>query len=204
MTVREIRARIRQLTSAINETIREFRSKGKEDTFFNKAVSQLKAETAYVNYKTGKVSVPRSRTDGELGLGFKNKRKAELEKQLFELEAFDKKEWFSSKATKERSERAKKAYKTFTDRYGDVSWEEWEDFIEIMNDVGSVLVTYGYEDIGGSIARAYAESNSEGKKKFKDYINKNMDTLKGQRFTPEDFIDSLYDILLGEFVITDD
>lgn len=201
MTVREIRARIRQLTSAINETIREFRSKGKEDTFFNKAVSQLKAETAYVNYKTGEVRVPRSRTSGELGLGFKNKRKAELEKQLFELEAFDKKEWFSSKATKERSERAKKAYKTFTDRYGDMSWEEWEDFIDIMNDVGDVLTSYGYEDVGGSIARAYAESDSRGKKQFKDYLHDNMEQVRGKGLTPEDFIDNLTEMLIEEGVI---
>ena len=201
MTVREIRARISQLTSAINETIREFRSRGKEDTFFNKAVSQLKAETAYVNYKTGEVRVPKSRTGGELGLGFKNKRKAELEKQLFELESFEKKEWFSTKAVKERTERAKKAYKTFTDRYGDISWDEWEDFIDVMNNTKSQLMDYGYEDMGGSIARSYSESSDKGKKHFKDYLMDNMQHAKGKGFTPEDFIDELTEILIEEGVI---
>lgn len=201
MTVREIRARIRQLTSAINETIREFRSRGKEDTFFNKAVSQLKAETAYVNYKTGEVRVPKSRTGGELGLGFKNKRKAELEKQLFELESFEKKEWFSTKAVKERTERAKKAYKTFTDRYGDISWDEWEDFIDIMNNTKSQLMDYGYEDMGGSIARSYSESSDKGKKQFKDYLMDNMQRAKGKGVTPEDFIDELTEVLIEEGVI---
>lgn len=201
MTVKEIRSKIRQLTSAINETIREFRSKGKEDTFFNKAVSQLKAETAYVNYKTEEVRVPKSRTGGELGLGFKNKRKAELEKQLFELESFEKKEWFSTKAVKERSERAKKAYKTFTDRYGDISWDEWEDFIDIMNNTKNQLMDYGYEDMGGSIARSYSESSDKGKKQFKDYLMDNMQRAKGKGFTPEDFIDELTEVLIEEGVI---
>ena len=198
MTVRELKEKIRQLTSTVNEKISEYRSRGIGGRLFEKQVERMKEASMVVDYKTGEVHIPKPRT-GELALGLSGKRKGDLERQLLELESFNEKEWQSVSAVKERSEKAVKAWETFSKRYGEVSFDEWEDFVYMMDDIGNYLSDFGYEDVGGSVARAYAETRN--KKSFKDHVLETANRVRGKGLTPEDFIDTLTDILIEEGAI---
>ena len=199
MTVKELREEIRRLTSSVNEKLKEYRAHNLGNRFFEKQLNRLKASTAYVDRTTGEIKVPASRSGGELGLGFKGKVKSDLEVQYRELKAFDSKEWQSVKAIKQRSARAVKAHETFAKRYGDISFDDWEDFVLMMGDVAEYVNDFGYEDIGGSIARLYTESRD--KQSFSKAVREASHRASGKGLTPEDFIDVLTEVLFEEGAI---
>lgn len=200
MTVKELKNEIRRLTSIVNGKIQEYRSRGVGGRLFEKQVERMKEASMVVNKSTGEYTIPKGR-NGELALGFSGKRKIELERQLLELESFNDREWQSTSAIKERSARAEKAWQTFSKRYGNVSFEEWEDFVYMMNDMSDYLNDFGYEDVGGSVARAYAESRDKGK--FKDHVMETGRQVIGRGLTPEDFIDTLTEVLIEKGAINE-
>ena len=197
MTVKQLQAEIRRLTSEVNSKLKELTAKYSSNTFFNKQLNRLKASTSYVESSTGEIRIPKSRNNGDiLGLGFKGKNKEGLERQYRELTSFNTKEWCSAQAEKKRSDRANKAYSTFTRRYGNISFDEWEDFVLMMNDISDYIGDFGYEDIGGSIARTYVETRN--KRKFPEYVREVAKQSTGRGLTPEDFIDRLTAYLFDE------
>ena len=196
MTVKELKEGIRRLTRSVNEKIAEYRERNLTNRFFDRQLERLKQATSYV--RNSQRRVPKGRT-GELGLGFSGKVKTDLERQYRELEAFNTKEWRSTAAERERSAKADKAYKTFKRRYGEISFDEWEDLVYMMDDVKNYIADFGYEDIGGSVARAYVENRN--KKNFLQQIRTTANRVKGQGITPEDFIDELTEVLIEEGAI---
>lgn len=194
--MKQLQARIRQLTADVNTKIAEVMSHGASD-IFTKAVSRLKGATAYISPYTHEVRIPESR-EGYVGLGFKGKRKSELEYQLSELERFNEKEWESPAAMRRMTERSKKAYNTFRNRYGDLSYGEWENFVNSIDSIKDKLIGFGYENVGQSVAREYAQSKD--KRKMLDIVREAADRNKGRGLTPEDFIDELVDELIEQGV----
>lgn len=194
MKVKELKAEIRKLTVEVNTRIAEIKSSGeKVDSLFNKVVNRLKKYSG----------VNKGYKGGEIGLGL-NKSKGELESQLQELEAFKRKEWFSSTARKELQGKYKKAYETFANRYGDVTEEEWEYFATHIDDLKNYLKDFGYEDMGNSIARIYGEATSWGKWTLGDIVKSVGKSNLGQGKTSEDFIDALIEKLEKEGLIPSD
>lgn len=194
MKVKELKTEIRKLTEEVNTRIAEIIHSGeKVDSLFNRAVNRLKKYSG----------VTRGYKGGEIGLGL-NKNKSELESQLQELEAFKRKEWFSSVARKELEGRHKKAYETFVNRYGDVTEEEWEYFATHIDDLKNYLKDFGYEDMGNSIARIYGEATPLGKQTLGDIVKSVGKSYLGHGMTSEDFIDALVEELEGEGIIPSD
>lgn len=184
MTVKELKNRIRELTGQANNIIAEVRGREKNDTFFDKAVGRLQ-----------KISKVKGK-NGYIGYGL-SKSKVELEIQLAGLESFTEREWYSNKARRREEDRDHKAYEKFRKRYGYLSEDEWEDFVTMINGIKNYLQDFGYEDIGRSIARAYGESSQ--KSEFEWHLHEAIKRYKGG--TPEDFIDTLNDILIEEGAI---
>lgn len=184
MTVKDLQAEIRKLTAQANNIIAEVRGRDRNDTFFERVVNKLHNNAGV------------TRKDGYIGLGFKGKRKSDLELQKQALESMVEKEWYSDKAIKQRSERADKAYNTFKRRYGDLTYDEWEDFTYMMNSLRNYISDFGYEDLGNAMAAAYTESTQ--KRRFYDHVKETGSLLKGKGMTPEDFIDELRDLMVEE------
>ena len=184
MTVKDLQAEIRKLTAQANNIIAEVRGRDRNDTFFERIVNKLHSNAGV------------TRRDGYIGLGFKGKRKSDLELQKQALESMVEKEWYSDKAIKQRSERAEKAYNTFKRRYGDLTYDEWEDFTYMMNSLRNYISDFGYEDLGNAMASAYTESTQ--KRRFFDHVKETGRLLKGKGMTPEDFIDELRDLMVEE------
>lgn len=187
MTVKELKNRIRELTGQVNNIIAEVRGRDKNDVLFEKAVDRLKRNSRV------------DRKDGYVGYGFEKKHKDDLERQLTELEVFVDKEWYSNDAKRREEARNRNSYNTFCKRYGYVTPDEWLDFVYMMNGMKNYLNDFGYEDIGRSIARAYAESSQ--KSEFGWHLRKTIGSCKGKGCTPEDFVDTLNDILIEEGAI---
>lgn len=194
-TVRQLKEELRRLTRAVNIKIAEYRAThGSEDEIFSKIVNRLKMNSGVLRGYEG----------GEIGLGIKGKRKEDLERQVIELERFESKEWFSSKAASRLDGRHKKAYITFVKNHGYVSEEEWEAYVTILGTMYSYLASYGYEAIEGSMANLFVNANTKGRIKMGAYILDTGRELRGKGATPEQFIDTLTSKMLDDGVLDED
>ena len=192
MTVKELQTEIRRLTRSVNVKLAEyFQKRPNEQT--DKMIAKMREGSAWIDRQTGELKVPKGYEGGYLGLGFKGKKKDQLEQQLLDLQAFNIKEQVTDEYRWKVTEKSKLAYKTFTERYGDISYKEWEDFADLVNTIGGSLKDYGYEDIGGSIAFNYADAIKRGKQNMKHYIRQakekaaQMQQLIKKPITPEGF-----------------
>ena len=204
LTTRELRDEIRKRTAEVNITINEYREairKGVEKTnqVVESSIRKLREASSGLNRKTGKFVIPKGRK-GEVGLGLTFKTKSELQRQLAGLRRFEEKDIYTPKGKEKWSEKTNKQYKTFKDRYGEISREDYEDMIDTMNIVKNTLKDYGYEDFGGSYARTYTRANKEGKRKFARYVDQARRESSGK--TTEDVLDRVAELLRenGELV----
>lgn len=175
MSTRELRKEIRSITADINADIADYRERGKETRYTNEMIERatLRAGT-------------KSRR-GEIGLGLSRKLKGALQVQLAGLRRL-KKEF---DRPKERAEKEVSGYKSFVKRFGHITHGQYQDFIDMADIIKSELEGWGYEDFGGSIAQAYADSND--KINFVDYLKEAKKRAAGG--TPEDVVDRLKDVL---------
>lgn len=201
MTTRELRKHIREKTVEVNRRIKEYRDRIKEGTDktnvqVEKSINILLESTAAPrkNKLTGikEYNIPKGYKGGEIGLGLSYKTKGELQKQLSSLERFEKYDIFTPEGQREWSDKVRKQYETFIDRYNsNMTEEEYEDMINTMNIVKNTIKDYGYEDFGKELARTYAKASKGGKRKFIDYVNKAKQETTGR--TVDDLLDYIAD-----------
>ena len=207
MSTRELRKEIRRRTAEANIRIAEYREaiqKGtqKASEFIEKTIQNLISNTSYskpIRNKEGKIESYQTMTPtskkGEIGMGTSYKRKAELQKQLEGLRRFEKTDIETPEGKRHWNDKVEQQYKTFKERYGDISRDDYEDMIDTMNIVKNTLKDYGYEDNGTGYARLYNKSNARGKKKFARYVEQARNESAGGGKTVEDILDRVADLL---------
>ena len=222
LTTRELRHEIRQRTTQANLNIAKLHEYDEFNAREEKMLSKTKEATAYVNRKTGEIKIPKGRY-GELGLGLSYKLKSELQEQLLQLRGFEEETSYSldiiykdiERANRdyddfdeydldipddiEFSDKVQKQYDTFIDRYGFITKEDYLDMVDTFNNVKEALKSYGYEDLGSSLASKYVKANKEGKKYFYEYV------MSAKEQTPvktvEGLIDTLTDMMRADGVL---
>ena len=137
-TVKELRKYIRETTARINLNIREYRESGKKmPRAYEKQIQRLQ-----------RLSGVKKPSRGEIGVGVDRKRKAELLRQAGALKAFDAYDSFSPRAAREAERKYKKSYEAFKQNYGDISFDKWEQLVDIYGTLDSAIVNiYGSEQI---------------------------------------------------------
>ena len=137
-TVKELKKYIREATARINMTIREYRESGKKiPRAYEKQIQRLQ--------RLSGVKKPRR---GEIGVGVDRKRKAELLRQAGALKSFEAYDTFSPHAIRKAERKYRKSYEVFTQNYGDISFEKWEQLVDIYGTLDSAIVNiYGSEQI---------------------------------------------------------
>lgn len=184
MTVKQLQNAIREKTAEANIRIAEYRERGKSIKVYEKEIGYLKQ---YAGTKTG--------ARGEVGLGFKNKTKVQLEKQLNRLEGFIAKDVYSEKGKEAYNrDRYDKSRSTFKARYGYMSESDFRELYDTFDVLRNELKDYGYEDIGPSLAQQFQLTTN--KAKFADYV---LDVAKHNKgISSETFIDILSNRLKQE------
>lgn len=199
LTTRQLRDEIRKRTATVNIRINEYREaieegKQKSNRIVEESIRKMKEASYTFNKETGEIRIPKSKK-GEIGLGLTYKTKTELQRQLAGLRRFEERDIETPEGKRKSEEKTERQYKTFTDRYGDMSRDEYEDMIDTMNVVKNTLKDYGYEDYGGSYARTYTKANKEGKRKFARYIDQAKRESAGAGQTTEDILDRVAELL---------
>ena len=184
MTVKQLQNAIREKTAEANIRIAEYRERGKSIKEYEKEIGYLKQ---YAGTKTG--------ARGEVGLGFKYKTKAQLEKQLNRLEAFIAKDIYSERGKEAyNADRYDKSRNTFNARYGYMSESDFRELYDTFDVLRNELKDYGYEDLGASLAQQFQQTTK--KAKFADYV---LDVAKHNKgISSETFIDILSNKLKEE------
>lgn len=217
LTTRELRYEIRWRTKQANENIKTMKEfdlfKQREEKLLNRA----RASTAYYSKTKKEFVIPKGR-EGEIGLGYSNKRKESLQQQLLELRGFEETTtntldyfWQGYSSVGEYdyddyveepvfSDKVQHQYETFVDRYGDMTKQEYLDMIDTFNNVKEALKQYGYESMGGSLAAKYVESSSKGRHNFTKYVQTAKGSLSGTG-TVEDLIDVLAELMKEDGVL---
>lgn len=184
MTVKQLQNAIREKTAEANIRIAEYRERGKSIKVYEKEIGYLKH---YAGTKTG--------ARGEIGLGFKYKTKAQLEKQLNRLEGFIAKDVYSEKGKEAyNADRYDKSRSTFNARYGYMSESDFRELYDTFDVLRNELKDYGYEDLGASLAQQFQQTTN--KEKFADYVLYVAKHNKG--ISSETFIDILSNNLKEE------
>lgn len=209
MSTRELRKEIRRRTASVNVRIMEYREvvkKGfiKSSKIVEEGIRKLREASSAEKMKrkkvdgkvktihTGKYYIPEGKK-GEIGLGLGYKTKSELQRQLAGLRRFEEKDIETPEGQREWSDKVDRQYKTFQQRYGNMSKEDYEDMIDTMNIVKNTLKDYGYEDFGAGYARMYNNANKQGKRKFTKYVDQAKRESVGK--TTEDVLDRVAELL---------
>lgn len=202
LSTRQLKAKIRALTTEVNARIKRYReavsagefSKG-EQGFIERTIETVKKATAGRRSKSDEYYIPQGKK-GEIGLGLSYKSKEELQKQLASLRRFEKKDISTPTGKEEWSDKVQTQYDTFRMRYNEnLSKEEYEDMCDTMNVVKEVLKDYGYEDYGREYARTYAKASEQGKQKFIKYVKQAKKDSAGAGQTTEQILDRVAELL---------
>lgn len=197
LTTRELRSEIRNLTLQVNQRIESYRKAVEEGSMneskvVEKSINVVKESTSMrkvTGFLEEEYVVPSGYKGGEIGLGLSYKTKPELQKQLTALQRFMKNDINTPEGQQEWKQKTQQQYKAFKERYGDVSEEEYEEFFDTIKIIKNYLSDFGYEDYGGSLARAYVKAKSQGKRKFIRYIQEATKDVSGGKVT--DVLDSV-------------
>ena len=188
-TVKQLKEEIRRLTRAVNIRIAEYRAEHESvDEIFTRVIDKLKLNSG----------VDRGYEGGEIGIGVSGKKKSDLERQVAELERFEAKEWFSPDAFSKLEGRFKQSYDTFVKNHGQISEDEWEAYVTMLGTMQTYLAGYGYENIEGSMANLFVDTDPKHKHRMPHYVRKAGRELRGKGATPEDFMETLTGIMLED------
>lgn len=184
LTTKELKQRIRALTSQVNKKIVEYEKKGAKNIPVNNAITRLK-ELGTGNTKAKQV-----------GLGLTYKRKAELIRQYRELEYFESWDIFTPDGKRKIEAREQKAWESFSKDNPNINYDEWRNMVETFGAIGdSVLNQFG----SSNIVELYTELDDTGKTNLIHYmreIQKETAGNGGDLVTPEDMVDRLREMLM--------
>lgn len=165
---------IKRLTKKANTRIRNI---GKR----KKVSKAVKDEMGYLKNKgiIGK--------HGKAILGFKGKRKVDLQAQARELEYFN--QWKGSETKAIARKQDLKKYETFIQNnpeFSNYSYQEWEELVTVFGQVQDKLNSFGYEDM----KQLHLESRArDTKKDFVTTMKRIYEEGKGKGLTQEDLVD---------------
>lgn len=142
-TVPWLKDEIRRLTQEVNKRFYEAKEAGLFDNRLKKWASRLR-------YFGSNPSIMGKHRGEEIGLGFKGKKKKDLERQMSELNRVIEKDIWSPKGRKEEDERHDQAYKTFSEMHPNWTKDKYRDFVQLLGTAPTELLqAFGYERSSG-------------------------------------------------------
>lgn len=142
-TVPWLKDEIRSLTQQVNDRF----YKAKEANLFD---NKLKKWAARLKYFGSKPSIIGKNRGEEVGLGFRGKKKKDLERQLAELNRVINKDIWTPKGREEEDELHDQAYRTFSEMHPNWSRDKYNDFVQLLGTAPTELLqAFGYERSSG-------------------------------------------------------
>lgn len=176
MTIKELRALIRNMASDLNKVVIEKAEKGTATPQYNKALSKLQRRGG------------RGRSRSGIGYGSKLTRKADLLKYAQELQRAQKSEFFKTEEQTKKDNRRSNAKETFLQRHPDMTEKDFN----LMGQVFGLLSSGEIEQFGSEQVveiSNYARNTGLRKKTLADIIKKHLSNE--QNITAEDVIDAV-------------
>ncbi len=147
MTVKELKKYIRRQTKKANTRLKNI---GKRKRGVSRAVTQ---ELQYLK-KQGIIG-----KRGRATLGFRGKRKDELQRQARELDYFN--QWTGAEKETVAQDKDWKKYQTFKSRhpeFASYSYQDWRDIVNVFASMENKLTEFEYEDT----KRLHIEATEKG------------------------------------------
>ena len=177
MTVKELRKLIRRETKKANTRLKNI---GKRKRKVSRAVEE---ELRYLK-RQGIIG-----KRGKAKLGFRGKRKEELQRQARELEYFN--QWKGSEKETIAQDKDWKKYQTFKARhpeFSNYSYQDWRDIVNVFASMEDKLTEFEYEDT----KRLHIEATEKGSSvNFLKAMEKAQQDAKGKGFDTDDMTDLL-------------
>lgn len=177
MTVRELKKYIRKETKKANTRIRNI---GKRKRGVSKAVAE---ELDYLK-RFGIIG-----KRGKAKLGFRGKRKKELQRQARELEYFN--QWTGAEKETVAKDKDWKKYQTFKQRhpeFSNYSFQDWRDIVNVFASMEDKLTEFEYEDT----KRLHIEATEKSANvNFLKAMEEASQEAKGKGFDTDDMTDLL-------------
>ena len=177
MTVKELRKLIRRETKKANTRLKNI---GKRKRGVSRAVEE---ELRYLK-RQGIIG-----KRGKAKLGFRGKRKEELQRQARELEYFN--QWTGAEKETIAQDKDWKKYQTFKARhpeFSNYSYQDWRDIVNVFASMEDKLTEFEYEDT----KRLHIEATEKGSSvNFLKAMEKAQQDAKGKGFDTDDMTDLL-------------
>lgn len=177
MTVKELKKYIRKETKKANTRIRNIRKR-------KRGVSKAVAEELDYLKRFGIIG-----KRGKAKLGFRGKRKEELQRQARELEYFN--QWTGAEKETVARDKDWKKYQTFKSRhpeFSNYSYQDWRDIVNVFASMEDKLTEFEYEDT----KRLHIEATEKGVNvNFLKAMEEASQEAKGKGFDTDDMTDLL-------------
>ena len=183
MTVRELQKAIRVASMRISESYEKLINRKKKASKTDKNLAQRKVEAMRYKYGEGR--------KGLLKLGFRGRKKAELETQLSEFESFAGFLETTGQRTRQRkATQTHAAYEKFKENYGfkDLKYSDYKSLVTIFGAVGDKTVNqFG----SNNLVELYNYADEEQKSNFLESMLEVINESKGQGWTTEELYDEM-------------
>lgn len=139
LTIKDLKKNIRKLTEKMNERIALAYAEGNVPVQIEKIIGRLQ--------KIGSKPSIKNRNRDYIGMGFRGKRKKDLEMQERELNRYLLNDVWTPEGIRAQSEREQHAYESFLNNQKvDWDYEKWRDFVYFMDNASNeVLNAFSYE-----------------------------------------------------------
>ena len=184
MTVNELKNAIRWANIRITEAYERINKKRSRVRQADRNLFNRKLELLQSEYGTGRFQ--------SLKLGFRGKRKRQLEQQLSEFESFaDFAETTIKNRYKRKDTATRAAYKEFMSRYGgdDLSYKDYKDMVTIFGAIGDKIRNQFGSD---NLATLYQYADAEQKSNFIKIMTDVLHDSKGKGWTTEQLYDEMF------------
>lgn len=177
MTVKELKKYIRRQTKKANTRLKNI---GKRKRGVSRAVQE---ELQYLE-KQGIIG-----KRGRAKLGFRGKRKEELQRQARELDYFN--QWTGAEKETVAQDKDWKKYQTFKARhpeFSNYSFQDWRDIVNVFASMEDKLTEFEYEDT----KRLHIEATEKGTSvNFLKAMEEAHQSAQGKGFDTDDMTDLL-------------
>lgn len=183
MTVKEIQNAIRRAVVRISENVGAISDGNRRTNKNDRKLIERKTEVLQHKYGKGRGTT--------LKLGFRGRRKAELETQLSEFEAFaDYLDSAESRTFERKEKQTRDAYKQFKANYGfkNLKYNDYKAIVTIFGAVGSKIVDQFGSD---NLVELFTYADDEQKQDFLNTMLDVMQDAKGQGLTSEELFDEM-------------
>lgn len=187
MTIKELRAQIRQVTMDINKRLVEYYEDGKRVKVLDREIDYLKDISGTSAGKTF------------LSMNTHRKNKAALTAQLSQLRQFEKWDIYTPTARREKEATARRAYKTYKRNTGTrMKFKTYNKAVTIVGALGQKIVEiFGSDQVIEMVTEALRSGRKPGE--IIDAFEKVIKANKGKAKSPEDYIDDWYSMIqLGD------